>query len=85
MDDPLLESRVPTLFVVGEFSPVASIDDVEDLREKMKAETSLVVVGGADEWLRVNHTKKKEEGITQTIVDRCLLVRGTTFALIKIL
>ncbi|XP_023933273.1 KAT8 regulatory NSL complex subunit 3 [Lingula anatina] len=72
VDDPLLDSRTPTLFVIGQHSTTCSIDDIEDLREKMKSENSLIVVGGADDQLRVSRTKKKQEGITQSVVDRCI-------------
>ncbi|XP_077991927.1 uncharacterized protein LOC144446096 isoform X2 [Glandiceps talaboti] len=72
VEDPLLDSKTPTLFVIGQESSVCSQDDVEDLREKMKAETSLVVVGGADENLRLTKSKKKLEGVTQSMVDRCI-------------
>ena len=50
-------------------------DDVEDMRERMKGETGLVIVGGADDGLRVCKKKKKLEGITQSMVDRCIMVR----------
>lgn len=46
---------------------------MEDLRERMKIETGLVVVGSADDYLRVSKGKRKSEGITQSIVDRCIL------------
>ncbi|XP_033126456.1 KAT8 regulatory NSL complex subunit 3-like [Anneissia japonica] len=72
VEDPLLDSKVPTLFVIGQDSSVANQDDIEDLRERMKAETGLVVIGGADEYLRMNRTKKKLEGLTQSMVDRCI-------------
>ena len=37
IDDPLLDSRVPTLFVIGQHAATCSVDDIEDLREKMRA------------------------------------------------
>lgn len=41
----------------------------------MRVETGLIVVGSADDYLRINKKKKKSEGITQSIVDRCIVVR----------
>ena len=49
-------------------------DDIEDLREKLKCRTGLVVVGDADDLLRVSKHKKKAEQITQGMVDRCIIV-----------
>ena len=74
VEDPLLDSKTPTLFVVGQHSNSCDIDGIEDLREKMKADNSLVLVGGADDYLRVSRAKKKQEGLTQYMVDRCILV-----------
>ena len=70
----MLDSKTPILFVIGQNSTTCSIDQIEDLREKMKAENSLVAVGGADDNLRVTRSKKKQEGITQSMVDRCIQV-----------
>lgn len=47
---------------------------MEDLRERMRVETGLIIVGAADDYLRVNKKKKRAEGITQSIVDRCIVV-----------
>lgn len=47
---------------------------MEDLRERMRVETGLIIVGSADDNLRVNKRKKKSEGITQSVVDRCITV-----------
>ena len=65
VEDPFLDLRTPTLFVLGQQAPLSPLADVEDLREKIKAETSLVLVGGADDQLRMCKRKKKLEGITQ--------------------
>lgn len=53
---------------------IYSQEDMEDLRERMRVETGLIVVGSADDNLRVSKKKKKAEGITQSIVDRCVIV-----------
>lgn len=47
---------------------------MEDLRERMRVETGLIVVGCADDYLRITKKKKKSEGITQDVVDRFILV-----------
>lgn len=73
-DDQLLDSRTSTMFVIGQHSNMCGIDEMEDMREKMKAENSLLVVGGADDELRVSKDKKKEKGLTQVMVDRKILV-----------
>lgn len=55
IDDSLFDSKTPTMFVVGQFANMCNVDDLEDLREKMKAENSLLVVGGERE-AKNNHT-----------------------------
>ena len=70
MEDPFLDLKTPTLFVIGQQAPLSPLADVEDLREKIKAETSLVLVGGADDQLRMCRRKKKMEGITQVRKER---------------
>lgn len=32
VDDPLLESKTPTLFVIGQHSPITTLDDMEEFR-----------------------------------------------------
>ena len=71
-DDPLLDMKTPTLFVVGENATQTRADDLEDIRERMRAETSMVLLGGADDKLRLSKAKKMNEGITQSMVDRCI-------------
>lgn len=73
IDEPLFACKTPTLFVIGQESSVCNQDDIENLREKMKAITGLVIVGGADEKLRMSKNKKKLEGVTQSMVDRCII------------
>ena len=40
----------------------------------MRAENALVVVGGADNNLRMSRAKRKQEGITQIVCDKKILV-----------
>ncbi|XP_066254551.1 KAT8 regulatory NSL complex subunit 3-like isoform X2 [Euwallacea similis] len=72
-DDNLLELQCPVLFVIGQCSSTSFQEDVEDLRERMRIETGLIVVGSADNNLVVSKKKRREEGITQSIVDQCII------------
>ncbi|XP_032675346.1 KAT8 regulatory NSL complex subunit 3 isoform X2 [Odontomachus brunneus] len=72
-DDTLMDIRCPVMFIIGQNATLATTDDLEDLREKMLVETSLVVVGTADDHLRISTSKKILEGITQSMVDKCIL------------
>lgn len=69
-----MDLTTPTLFVIGQHSSTTNIDDMEDLRERMRAENALVVVGGTDNNLRMSRAKRKQEGITQIVCDKKILV-----------
>lgn len=73
-DDRILSITTPVLFVLGQNSARSSQEEIESLREKMQAQTSLVVVGSADDALRVGKTKRQIEGVTQTMVDNMIMV-----------
>ncbi|XP_020289791.1 KAT8 regulatory NSL complex subunit 3 isoform X3 [Pseudomyrmex gracilis] len=72
-DDMLMDLRCPVMFIIGQNATLVRPDDLEDLREKMMVETSLVIVGTADDYLRISTSKKMLEGITQSMVDRYIL------------
>ena len=67
------------MFVIGDSATQTRPDDLEDVRERMRAETSMVVIGGADDQLRMSKHKKTAEGITQNMVDRCIADEIHTF------
>lgn len=72
-DDSVLDVQCPVLFVTGENAATARPEDLEDLREKMRVQNGLIVVGGADDYLRMGKSKKSAKGVTQSMVDRCIL------------
>uniref|UniRef100_A0A1B6IAA1 KANL3/Tex30 alpha/beta hydrolase-like domain-containing protein n=1 Tax=Homalodisca liturata TaxID=320908 RepID=A0A1B6IAA1_9HEMI len=72
-DDSLLNVQVPLLFVIGQNASTCSMDALEDLREKLNVETSMVMVGGADDQLRLTKAKKKLDKVTQSMVDKCIM------------
>ncbi|XP_065211118.1 KAT8 regulatory NSL complex subunit 3 [Planococcus citri] len=72
-NDKLLKIRTPILFVVGQNATRTTIDEIEEFRAKLQCRTGLLVVGGADDHLRVNSLLKMKCSLTQSVVDRCIL------------
>lgn len=79
-DDHITDITAPVLFVIGQISARTSQEEIEFLREKMIAQTSLVVVGSADDCLRVCKSKRKIEGVTQSMVDNMVMDEVAEFA-----
>jgi len=78
-DDFILDIRSPTMIAIGQSSSNSTIDGVEELRHRMKAETTLLVVEGATDSLRMFKWKKKQQNVTQSMVDACILEEISTF------
>ncbi|XP_062554041.1 KAT8 regulatory NSL complex subunit 3-like [Armigeres subalbatus] len=79
-DDHITDITAPVLFVIGQMSARSSQEEIELLRERMIAQTSLVVVGSADDCLRVCKSKRKIEGVTQSMVDNMVMDEVAEFA-----
>ena len=54
---------------------------MQDIREKMTVETGLIIVGGADDQLRLTNKKKRAELVTQTMVDKNIIEQIRAFLL----
>uniref|UniRef100_A0AAG5D0G8 Kat8 regulatory nsl complex subunit 3 n=1 Tax=Anopheles atroparvus TaxID=41427 RepID=A0AAG5D0G8_ANOAO len=79
-DDHIVDITSPVMFVIGQNSARSSQEEIEMLRSRMIAQTSLVVVGSADECLRVSKTKRKIDGITQSMVENMVADEIAEFA-----
>ncbi|ROT76016.1 putative KAT8 regulatory NSL complex subunit 3 [Penaeus vannamei] len=77
-DDPLLDIRTPTLFIIGEKASNVSVDDMEDIRMRLRVETGLVVVGGADSHLRLS-CRSGTWKVTQSMVDSHHVTSSTVY------
>lgn len=72
-NDKLMNLKTPVLFIVGQNATTATVDEVEEFRLRLHCKSGLVVVGGADDHLRVTHFLKMKCAVTQSIVDRCII------------
>lgn len=72
-DVALLDAPCPVLFIVGQCAHRCTRELAEDIRQRMRVRTGLVIVGSADDHLRMAKSRRRRHGVTQTIVDRCVL------------
>lgn len=79
-DDHFLDLTTPVLFLVGQNAARSNEEEIEFFREKLSAPTSTVVVGSADDYLRVSKTKRRLEGVTQEMVDNMVVDEIAEFA-----
>lgn len=61
------------------FEFVFSQEEIESLRERMSAQTSLVVIGSTDDALRIDKFNRHLEGVTQSMVDNMIAVSNKSF------
>lgn len=79
-DDYYTESNTPTMFIIGQNSAKCSEEELENFKEKISVPTSTVIVGSADDYLRINKTKRRLEGVTQEMVDNMIVDEIAEFA-----
>lgn len=79
-DDHFLELSAPLLFLVGQNAARSNEEEIEHFREKLTAPTSTIVVGAADDYLRMSKTKRRLEGVTQEMVDNMVVDEIADFA-----
>jgi len=73
IDDQMYGIKTPTLFIVGQHAHSLRLDMLEEMRERLRIDTGLVVVGGGDDLLRMCRAKKRSSQVTQSMVDRCIM------------
>ncbi|XP_055314326.1 uncharacterized protein LOC129575237 isoform X2 [Sitodiplosis mosellana] len=79
-DDKALELTTPILFVIGQNAQRSSQEEIESLREKMSAQTLLVIVGSSDDSLRVKRLNRSMEGVSQSMIDNMIMDEIQEFA-----
>jgi len=68
-DEVLLALRVPILFVQGSRDSLCALDDLADVRARMTAPSTLLVVEGGNHSLEVSAAQRKATGDTQVDSD----------------
>lgn len=62
----------PVLFVIGTHALTSSIEKIDNLRQKMKVHTNLIIMESADELLRLTKSHKRSLSMTQNMIDRLI-------------
>jgi len=78
-DEVLLRLRVPILFVQGTRDSLGPLDQLEQVRAKMEAPSSVYRVEGGDHSLNVSASVLKASGQTQADADARMLAAIDTF------
>lgn len=79
-DDYYTETLTPTMFIIGQNAARCSEEEVENFKLKISVPTSTVIVGSADDYLRMDKTKRRYEGVTQEMVDNMIVDEISEFA-----
>lgn len=69
----LLQRLIHTLQKLSLFL-LCSQEEIESLREKLAAQSSLVVVGSSDDALNVKRLNRVMPGVTQSMIDNMIVV-----------
>jgi len=72
-DEVLLALRVPILFVQGSRDSLCALDDLAEVRARMTAPSTLLVVEGGNHSLEVSAAQRKATGDTQAVADARVL------------
>jgi predicted alpha/beta-hydrolase family hydrolase len=72
-DEVLVALRTPVLFVQGTRDPLCPLETLAEVRARMTAPSTLLVVDGGDHSLAVSAAARKATGTTQADADRRVL------------
>lgn len=78
-DEVLVALRTPVLLVQGSRDPLCPLDLLAEVRPRMAAPNTLLVVEGGDHGLAVSAAQRKASGTTQADTDRRVLEAVQTF------
>lgn len=79
-DEVLLALRTPILLVQGSRDPLCPLDLLAEVRPRMAAPSTLLVVEGGDHSLAVSAAHRKASGTTQADADARVLAAVQSFA-----